>query len=168
MYRTIADFVKDRNEESAATLQVFNAVRPEALDQRAFANGMSVRELAWHITTALGGVLAQAGLVVDAPSYEDPIPDDFNAIIAAYERSSRSLVENVEKEWNDAQLPDDVTMWGMQFTYGRALSGLNHHEIHHRGEMMTLLRLAGLRVPGIYGPTYEEMEEMKKAMPAEA
>jgi uncharacterized damage-inducible protein DinB len=30
------------------------------------------------------------------------------------------------------------------------------HEIHHRGQMTVLMRQAGLKVPGVYGPSREE------------
>jgi uncharacterized damage-inducible protein DinB len=30
------------------------------------------------------------------------------------------------------------------------------HQVHHRGEMIVLMRMAGLAVPGIFGPTREE------------
>ena len=30
------------------------------------------------------------------------------------------------------------------------------HQTHHRGQMTVLMRQAGLRVPGIYGPAKEE------------
>ncbi|MCK4657684.1 MAG: hypothetical protein KAT85_11650, partial [candidate division Zixibacteria bacterium] len=36
--------------------------------------------------------------------------------------------------------------------------------IHHRGQMTVLMRQAGLKVPGVYGPSMEEWEHfgMKK------
>jgi uncharacterized damage-inducible protein DinB len=37
-----------------------------------------------------------------------------------------------------------------------ALQALISHEIHHRGQMTVLMRQAGLKVPGIYGPAREE------------
>lgn len=30
------------------------------------------------------------------------------------------------------------------------------HQIHHRGELIVLMRQAGLRVPGLYGPAKED------------
>jgi len=33
------------------------------------------------------------------------------------------------------------------------------HQSHHRGQMTVLMRQAGLRVPYIYGPAYEDWVE---------
>jgi uncharacterized damage-inducible protein DinB len=37
-------------------------------------------------------------------------------------------------------------------------SFLMNHLYHHRGEMIAYLRINGLRVPGLYGPSYEEQQ----------
>jgi uncharacterized damage-inducible protein DinB len=34
------------------------------------------------------------------------------------------------------------------------------HIIHHRGQMTVLMRQAGLKVPGVYGPAREEWEKI--------
>ena len=52
------------------------------------------------------------------------------------------------------EIEDD--MYGEKWKRGMTLQGLIHHEIHHRAEMIVLMRLAGLPVPGLYGPTREE------------
>jgi uncharacterized damage-inducible protein DinB len=33
------------------------------------------------------------------------------------------------------------------------------HEIHHRAQMTVLMRQAGLKVPGLYGPAKEEWSQ---------
>ncbi len=33
---------------------------------------------------------------------------------------------------------------------------LNYHSIHHRAQMIVVMRMLGLSVPGIYGPAREE------------
>ncbi len=40
-------------------------------------------------------------------------------------------------------------------------SFLMNHLYHHRGEIVAYLRAAGQKVPGLYGPSYEEQEAMK-------
>ena len=43
---------------------------------------------------------------------------------------------------------------GALHTFG--LGFLLFHQTHHRGQMIVLMRQAGLNVPGIYGPAHEE------------
>ncbi len=45
---------------------------------------------------------------------------------------------------------------------------LMSHLYHHRGEMVVYLRSTGNKVPGMYGPTYEEAMAMRERMSAEA
>lgn len=40
-------------------------------------------------------------------------------------------------------------------------SFLFNHLYHHRGEMVVYLRSSGNRPPGMYGPTYEESQQMQ-------
>jgi uncharacterized damage-inducible protein DinB len=41
-------------------------------------------------------------------------------------------------------------------TIAAAFQGLVRHLIHHRGQLIVLMREAGLIVPGVYGPSREE------------
>ena len=47
-------------------------------------------------------------------------------------------------------------MYGQKWKRGLTLGILITHQIHHRGQMTVLMRQAELKVPGIYGPAYEE------------
>jgi uncharacterized damage-inducible protein DinB len=40
------------------------------------------------------------------------------------------------------------------------------NEIHHRGQMTVLMRQAGLKVPGVYGPAKEDWAAMGMPAPA--
>ncbi len=50
------------------------------------------------------------------------------------------------------------TQYGERWKNGFTLEVLLRHEIHHRGRMTVLMRQAGLKVPGVYGPAMEEWE----------
>jgi uncharacterized damage-inducible protein DinB len=51
-------------------------------------------------------------------------------------------------------------MYGQRWKRGFTLTALVEHQIHHRGQMTVLMRQAGLRVPGIYGPAREDWASM--------
>ena len=48
-----------------------------------------------------------------------------------------------------------ATAQAVRRTYVNAatLMVMLHHEIHHRGQMTVLMRQAGLKLPGVYGPS---------------
>jgi uncharacterized damage-inducible protein DinB len=156
MYRTIADFLEAWDYESKATLKLFNQLTDTSLDQRVTVDGRSLGDLAWHITATPGEMLAQAGLSLSAPEDNGAHPARAAEIADAYQAVARSVAEQVPSLWSDASLAEEVEMYGERWTRGKVLSALLFHQTHHRGQMTVLMRQAGLKVPGVYGPSREE------------
>jgi len=51
-------------------------------------------------------------------------------------------------------------MYGQEWMNAFSLWVEVGHQIHHRGQMTGLMRQAGLKIPGLYGPAREEWEAM--------
>jgi len=145
--------------ESASTLKVLAAVSDDKLSQSVVPGGYTLQSLAWHITMSIAALPAYAG-VVPMPE-KKPAPGTIAEIIAAYERNSAQLVEGVKKT-NDAQLEEEVAAFGRTFRRGALLSITLSHQTHHRAQMTVLLKQAGLKVPGVYGPSEDDVAAMKK------
>ncbi len=155
MFRTIADFEDAWREESSATLKMLRVLNDAALSQAVKPGGRTIGRLAWHITMSLRELLGEAKLAIEGPHGEDPQPN-LAGIVQAYETGAKRVAEAVKAKWTDAQLAEKVPMYGEEWTRGKVLAVLITHEIHHRAQMTVLMRQAGLIVPGIYGPAYEE------------
>jgi uncharacterized damage-inducible protein DinB len=56
-------------------------------------------------------------------------------------------------------------MYGEKWKRGVTLTVLVTHQAHHRGQMTVLMRQAGLRVTGVYGPAREEWAGMGMSAP---
>jgi uncharacterized damage-inducible protein DinB len=156
MYRTIEDFISAWSYESGATLKIFNVLTDESLKQKVEEQGRSLGFLAWHIVLTLGEMGEKTGLSVECPPENAQMPSSAKEIAAQYEIASRSLLEDIKKRWNDASLVEEVNMYGEKWTRGYSLASLVKHQIHHRAQMTILMRQAGLKVPGLYGPAREE------------
>ena len=159
MYYKISDFVADFDLEIAATLKIFNNLTDKSLDQKVTEKGRSLGKIAWHITGAFGEIGSTALLQVYRAD-EKPMPKSAKIISEEYSKSATSLKDAVVKGWNDESLKEEIIMYGQTWTKGQTLSTLLVHQMHHRGQMTVLMRQAGLKVPGIYGPAYEEWESM--------
>ncbi len=164
MYRTIADFVVDWKYESAATLKIMNLLTDVSLNQRITKDGRSLGFLAWHLVLTLSETGSKMGLQVTAPPEDSEQPEHASEISKTYDISARSVLELVRRTWNDASLSDELEMYGEKWKRGYALASLVRHQIHHRAQMTVLMRQAGLKVHGIYGPSKEEWAEL--GMPA--
>lgn len=156
MFRTVDDFINDWNEEAASTLKVFRTITDDSLDQKTYKEGRTLARLAWHITETVGEMLKQAGLEISDEIKKGQQPAKVSKFVDAYEASSRVAAEVVKKQWSDAMLPEVIPMYGQQWRRGDVLSSLIRHQAHHRAQMTVLMRQAGLKVPGVYGPAKEE------------
>jgi len=160
MVRSIKDFELDWKGEREATLKILRTLTDESLKQKISPEGRSLGYLAWHIVLTLSEMGSKMGLQVTAPAEDSEQPDIASEIASTYEISSESVLEAVLRNWTDKSLNDEISMYGQTWKRGGALSSLIVHQIHHRAQMTVLMRQAGLKVPGIYGPSREEWAQM--------
>jgi uncharacterized damage-inducible protein DinB len=160
MYQTISDFLEDWRGESIATQRIFRALTDASLHQRVTPEGRSLGFLAWHLTVTLAEMGGTAGLPVEGPEPESPVPATAADIAAAYVEASESLKRSVAEGWTDEALQEEIDMYGEKWTRSMMLVSLIKHQTHHRAQMTILMRQAGLAVPGIYGPSKEEWSKL--------
>ena len=166
MYTSISQFKKDWKYESDSTIKLLGNLTDESLNQKVTPDGRSLGFLAWHLIQTIPEMMANTGLKIEGPSHTDEVPSSAKDIVAAFKKSSDSLLEQIEKDWKDDSLTIQDEMYGEKWERGLTLLYLMLHQAHHRGQMTVLMRQAGLKVTGIYGPAKEEwaamgMEPMK-------
>ena len=156
MFRRIGDFLEEWQYETEATAKIFSALTEESLSQKVYPEGRTLGRLAWHITGTLGEMPQQAGIKLKLPTYEEEAPATLQALADTYQHSSDAIGESVKLQWSDAMLAEKIPMYGEQWERGKVLLSLIKHQAHHRAQMTVLMRQAGLKVPGVYGPSKEE------------
>jgi uncharacterized damage-inducible protein DinB len=152
-------FLDTFQREHAITLKVLHAFPAEQSEFRPHVRSKSARELAWIF-------VAEQGLIVRVINDQlgggpSPVPDtDIKGIIDQFQRDHQAAVDLVKKT-PDAKL--DATI---QFPVGKGQMGdwtklallwfALSDQIHHRGQLSLYVRLAGGKVPSIYGPSADE------------
>ncbi|MFL5753520.1 MAG: DinB family protein [Bacteroidia bacterium] len=159
MIRTISDFTKNWAYESQSTLKVFEQIGDAEMNTKLHENVRSLAFLAWHLTITTGEMLGKAGLKINSPEEHSKAPGNMKAIVEAYKTAAESVASEVEKCWEDNDLETKVEMYGDTWEKGKVLEILITHQAHHRGQMTVIMRLLGLKVPGVYGPSKEEWVE---------
>lgn len=159
-YITINEFLKDWEQESSATLKVLSALTDESLNIKVYDEGRTLGFIAWHLAVTLQEMCSRAGLMISASNIEEESPVFAEIILKSYDKLSKSLVKGLNLNWNDNSLSEEVEMYGEMWTKSQVLDSLVKHQIHHRGQITVLMRQAGLKVPGFYGPSKEEWESM--------
>lgn len=161
----IQALTQEFEHEVKSTRRMLQAIPEKDLGFRPSEKSWTMGELALHIATIYYwyvGTLTQDEYELDL---DQPVRGDVNDIAATIEFFER----NVEKartaleSLTEAQLQQNWSMkFGGQVVLGPMPRGivargfLFNHIYHHRGEMVVYLRATGNKVPGMYGPTYEE------------
>jgi uncharacterized damage-inducible protein DinB len=153
---TIKDFDRHWTEEFDKTQKIFKHLTDRSLTQLVAPGGRTLGRLAWHITTTIPEMMSRTGLTLAGPGQDAPVPTWASAISGAYQQVALSLLDQIKANWTDETLMMTDEMYGQIWKRGYTLTALIFHQIHHRGQITVLMRQAGLKVPGIYGPAREE------------
>lgn len=159
LYRTVEDFLADWAASSAGTLSVFKAITDDKMNVAIVEGHNSLGWLAWHLV-GVGGLFGRfAGLQIPSVGRDELVPNNMADIIAKYEEIIEAYKTEAGK-LTDEMLSEEVDGFVGKSYRGKLLRGLIDHQTHHRGQMMVLIRQAGLTVPGVMGPT-QEMQAAK-------
>lgn len=156
MFRRIEDFLRNWEYEAASTSKIIGEMTEAARSQAVAPGHRTLDRLAWHLTQSIPEMMSQTGLSVTGVDPHAPVPGSIAEIKQAYDAASASLAEAVKTKWNDATLEIEDKMYGESWQRGVTLTALLMHQAHHRGQMTVLMRQAGLKVPGVYGPAMED------------
>jgi uncharacterized damage-inducible protein DinB len=156
MYRKLEDFINDWTQESESTLKVFNNLTDESLTKKVNKNVRNAGKLAWHITTSIGEMAHRTGLTFKTMDEESVAPATVKEIVDTYKSTSDNIIAEIKEKWNDEKLLEENDMYGEKWAKGTTLKVLVSHQIHHRAQLTIVMRLNGLKVPGVYGPAKEE------------
>lgn len=159
MYTSISDFLKEWKYESDSTIKMLNNITDESLNQKVTPDGRSLGFIAWHLSQTIPELIGRTGLKIEGPGFSEQMPASAKEIKDSYEKVSNSFIEQINTNWDDETLKQEDEMYGEKWSKGFSLSALTLHQAHHRGQLSILMRQAGLRVPGIYGPSKEEWAE---------
>lgn len=158
MFLSAEHFSKTWKYESEATARLLEKITDSSLSQPQDENLRTVGRAAWHIATTLPEMAGRVGITVEGIKHTDPVPAKAATIVEAYRKAAASVLNSVEK-WPESDFLKEDDMYGQMWKRGQSLWALVAHEIHHRGQLTVLMRLAGLPIVGVYGPAKEEWSQ---------
>jgi uncharacterized damage-inducible protein DinB len=160
MFTKLKHFERSWAFESENTLRLLRALTDASLVQAIAPQERTLGRVAWHITTSIPEMMERVGIHLEGPSPTAPLPILASDIAVGYEKAAKSLLDVLPRTWTDETLQQADDMYGEQWKRGVTLSVLITHQAHHRGQMTVLMRQAGLKVVGVYGPSREEWATM--------
>ncbi|MFY9551546.1 MAG: DinB family protein [Thermoanaerobaculia bacterium] len=155
-------FLEAYGEEHARTMRVLRAYPKDQAELRPHPKARTARELIWTFVTEQGSVekALTTGFDWSRPPAMPKVPDSFDAVLSAFEGGHAHVAGLIR------QLRDDELYRTLQFPTGPGTIGevplikvlwfFLYDQIHHRGQFSVYLRMAGGKVPSIYGPSLDE------------
>ncbi|MDN4495355.1 DinB family protein [Ureibacillus aquaedulcis] len=157
MYRNLNDFIQEWERNCAGTLAIFESITDEKKHTAIAEGHSSLESLSWHLTTAPAYFMGQAGLSLDVELNPKNTPAAISEIVGIYKTASENVAKVAKENLSDEKLLTEVNSHGQLTPIGAVLRLMVDHQTHHRAQMQVLLRQAGLRVPGVMGPTKEDL-----------
>lgn len=148
--------------EAAVTRTVLARMPDDQLSWRPHPRSMSLGQLGLHVA-ALPRAFAELMQEdeVQVPTVPLPEPAGTNEVLATLDEGVAIAVrriaqwgpEGLAREWH--MLAGDVTL--LRMPRGTVIRNLVlNHSYHHRGQITVYLRLLGVPLPPVYGPTADE------------
>ncbi len=147
-------------KEYPVTVKLMKAYPADQDDFRPHARSTPAAMLA-HTFSLANAVVAKAitGELTMPPDFP-PAPASYSEAVANYERGAEELLEALE-EMPESRLSETVDFFTGPGQIGPIPVGdllwlMLLDSIHHRGQLSVYVRMAGGKVPSIYGPSADE------------
>jgi uncharacterized damage-inducible protein DinB len=153
----------DYDHEMGTTRRLLERLPDDKLSWKPHEKSMSLGGLASHLSY----IPRWGGTILNDPFFDlaaappnQPEPTSRDGILTAFDETRQAT-----RAWMDKSDAEYNAMWTLKragqqmFSLPRVSafrSFVLHHLIHHRGQLSVYLRLIGVAVPAIYGPSADE------------
>jgi uncharacterized damage-inducible protein DinB len=150
-------YLKQKEAHRKRTDEVFALLRPEHMPWKPESGALSVGEMLRHLWVSEEGV-RRVALDGNFAYYEKRIPQGLGAVIGTVGTLEEELqnIQRVHRETLAAVAAQPEGFFevervneglGFRRKVSVILFGLNDHEVHHRAQLMTYLRILGTPAP---------------------
>ncbi len=159
-----APLLAEMDQEAVATRRLLDRLPESQLGWRPHAKSQTLGQLAMHVASTpsiVPGLLAKDTFDGTNAKFDPAQPKTVAEVRAKFE-DSLAGARSTLGSWSERDLS---TVWRFQrdgkdvMSLPRAAAVrslvLNHH-VHHRGQLTVYLRLLGVPLPAVYGPSADE------------
>ena len=158
------DLLLEFREELKTTRRVLDRVPNDKLAWKPHEKSWSMGQLAMHIAGVPGaivGITSGESFDVSRGTFTPPTPKTTAEVISALDESAKHVERTLSSTTEEAAYAQWRLLRGetLIFAIPRIVawrSLMLNHWYHHRGQMSVYLRVAGVPVPSIYGPSLDE------------
>jgi hypothetical protein len=155
--------LKTRERELPIFVKVLKAYPKDKGDFKPHEMSRSGSELAFTLATEQ--MLAMQGLTagkIDGAEGSIPAkPDSFDEIISIFEKNYNEVQEKI-KALSEEELNAEMSFFGNKMRKMDLIRLMIMDGVHHRGQFSVYIRMAGGKVPAMYGPSADEPYDAAK------
>jgi len=146
--------------ESATTRRVIHSLPQGKAEFTPFAGGPPARQLAFIFSIGQGAIAAALSNQWQWPPQMPEAPKSYAEVLAAFDATNAAAREAIAAA-PDGRLDEKVPFFTApkqmgEIPVGELIWFMLLDSVHHRGQFSTYLRVAGEKVPSIYGPSRDE------------
>ncbi len=143
-------------KEFATTLKVMNAFPEDKLDFTPHERSQSAKKILSTFVFEMFLIEYYVfGEALDRTLFQSYAPGELQAIISDFKKHADKVLSKIEN-LADAEMNKNVEFAGTKFKADEFMLMMLFDQIHHRGQMSVYIRLAGGKVPSIYGPSADD------------
>jgi uncharacterized damage-inducible protein DinB len=156
-------FLQSWQNEVPATLRVLKAFPPDQANYRPYEKSQSAKDLAVHLASVPEAMLQILDGTFKFPPNPPSPPERWEDVIRTLETLNANLVRRLQ-ETTDADFHARTLKLPVNKKEWREIPALDFFwfiladHIHHRGQFSVYLRMAGGKVPSIYGTSADDQE----------
>jgi uncharacterized damage-inducible protein DinB len=160
MMSAVQQFTNAFEQETATTLKLLRAYPESASELKPTAVLKNARELAFMFAAELNMVTLVLRNELKLPMEFPQVPGKWSDVVAAFESAVGTLRAQLAQTTDE-----DMYSTTMFYTGPKQMGELPKiqvawmmlcDQIHHRGQFSVYMRIAGAKVPSIYGPSADE------------
>ncbi len=150
------DLHKWIKKEFATTLKVLKAYPPEMLDFRPHERSSDAIKLTSTFVFEMHLLSMNIfGDAIDRSIFSTYKPGRFQTLIEDFEAETSKFLSRFE-QMPEEELNKTVKFAGVTFRADEFILAMICDQVHHRGQLSVYVRMAGGKVPSIYGPSADD------------
>jgi uncharacterized damage-inducible protein DinB len=143
-------------KEAATTVRVMRAFPEGQLEFRPHERSSEARKLMATFVFELDLMAGYAfGQEMDRAKFQTYRPETVDAVIADFETRTQEILDLLAG-FSEGDLEKTVEFGGRSAPAGEFIFMMIKDQIHHRGQLSVYVRMAGGKVPAIYGPSADD------------
>lgn len=151
--QSLATFLK---REFATTLKVMRAYPENEMDFAPHERSSTTKQLMATFVFEMYLIRSTVlGEIIDPNIYQTYHKETLDELVSDFEKETNHVLEMLEK-MNDEELSKTVNFAGNDFVASDFIHMMMCDQIHHRGQLSVYIRMAGGKVPSIYGPSADD------------